>query len=145
VTFAYFDTSALLKRYIREPGSAQVASLLRRHDLLSSAITPVEILSALWRRKRSGDLSEENFSATLSRVQSDRTRWELIEVSATVLSRAEGFVQVVVPVRALDAIHVASLMVFHAASSVQIQFVTGDGRQRDAATNLGLDVVWVGQ
>jgi predicted nucleic acid-binding protein len=77
VTFAYFDTSVLVKRYIRERGSVQVASLLRRYELFSSAITPVEVLSALGRRRRDGDLSEENFSATLSRVQSDRVRWEL--------------------------------------------------------------------
>jgi predicted nucleic acid-binding protein len=89
VTFAYFDTSALVKRYVRERGSVQVGSLLRRYDLLSSAITPVEVLSALSRRKRAGDLSEENFSATLSRVQSDRLRWELVEVGGLVLGRAE--------------------------------------------------------
>jgi predicted nucleic acid-binding protein len=144
VTFAYFDTSALVKRYVRERGSAQVGSLLRRHDLLSSAITPVEILSALWRRKRSGDLSEEDFSALLSRVQSDRLRWELVEVGGAVLSRAEGIVQGNVPVRALDAVHVASLLEFQAASAIQISLVTGDARQRDAANYLGLGVIWVG-
>jgi len=144
VTFAYFDTSALAKRYIRERGSARVGSLLRRHDVLSSAITPVEILSALWRRKRSGDLSEEDFSALSSRVQSDRLRWELVEVSGTVLSRAEEIVQGTVPVRSLDAVHVASVLAFQVASSIQISFVTGDARQRDAATHLGLEVIWVG-
>jgi len=144
VTFAYFDTSALVKRYVRERGSARVVSLLRRHDVLSSAITPVEILSALWRRKRSGDLSDENFAATLSRVQSERIRWELVEVGGTVLSRAEEIVQGTVPVRALDAVHVASWLVFQAASSIQISFVTGDARQRDAANYLGLGVIWVG-
>jgi hypothetical protein len=35
-------------------------------------------------------------------------------------------------------------MVFQAVSSIEIPFVTGDVRQRDAATHLGLDVVWVG-
>ncbi|MBI2180827.1 MAG: type II toxin-antitoxin system VapC family toxin [Deltaproteobacteria bacterium] len=144
MTFAYFDTSALVKRYVRERGSAQVGSLLRRHDVLSSAITPVEILSALWRRKRSGDLSQEDFSALLSRVQSDRLRWELVEVGGTVLSRAEEIVQGTVPVRALDAVHVASLLAFQAASSIQISIVTGDARQRDAANYLGLGVIWVG-
>lgn len=144
MTFAYFDTSALVKRYVRERGSAQVGSLLRRHDLLSSALTPVEVLSALWRRKRNGDLSEGNLSITLSRVQNDRIGWELVEVGGTVLSRAEEIIQETVPMRALDAIHVASLMTFQAASSIQIPFVTGDTRQRDAATRLGLDVVWVG-
>ena len=144
MTFAYFDTSALVKRYVRERGSAQVGSLLRRHDVLSSAITPVEILSALWRRKRSGDLSEEDSSALLSRVQSDRLRWELVEVGGTVLSRAEEIVQGTVPMRALVAIHVASLLAFQAASSIQISFVTGDARQRDTANYLGVGVIWVG-
>ena len=145
MTFAYFDTSALVKRYVRERGSARVGSLLRRHDLLSSAIAPVEVLSALWRRKREGDVSEEDFSATLSRVESDRVRWELVETGGTVLSRAEEIVQGAVPMRALDAIHVASLITFQAASGTNIPFVTGDTRQRDAATHLGLHVVWVGQ
>jgi predicted nucleic acid-binding protein len=144
VTFAYFDTSALIKRYVREQGSARVMSLLSRHGLLSSAITPVEILSALCRRRHNGDLSEEDFAATLGRVQSERVRWELVEVGETVLSGAEKIVQETVPMRALDAVHVASLMAFHAASSMQIAFVTGDARQRDAANHLGLDVIWVG-
>jgi len=145
VTFAYFDTSALVKRYVGERGSAQVVSLLGRYDLLSSAITPVEVLSALWRRKRNGNLSEEHLFATLSRVDSDRVRWELVELGGTVLSRAEEIVQGTVPMRALDAIHVASLVTFQAASGIQIPFITGDGRQRDAAEQMKLDVVWVGQ
>jgi len=144
VTFAYFDTSALIKRYVREPGSARVVSLLRRHDLLSSAITPVEIMSALGRRRRDRELSEEAFVATLSRVRSERTRWELVEVGETILSRAEEMVQGTVPMRALDAIHVASLIVFQAAAGIRIPFVTGDGRQRDAGLLLGLDIIWIG-
>ncbi len=144
MTFAYFDTSALVKRYVREQGSARVDSLLRRYDLLSSAVTPVEVLSAVWRRKRAGDLSEENLLATLSRVQSDRVRWELVEVGEPVLRRAEEIVQGTVPVRALDAIHVASLITFQSAAGIRAPFITGDGRQRDAVERMKLDVVWVG-
>ncbi|HEY7553614.1 MAG TPA: type II toxin-antitoxin system VapC family toxin [Candidatus Binatia bacterium] len=144
MTFAYFDTSALIKRYVREPGSTRVVSLLRRHDFLSSAITPVEVMSALCRRKRNGELSEQDFTATLTRVQSERMRWELVEVGEMVLDRAEEIVQGTVPMRALDAVHVASLTAFQAAAGIRIPFVTGDGRQRDAATLLGLDVIWIG-
>jgi uncharacterized protein len=144
VTFAYFDTSALIKRYVSERGSARVVSLLRRHDLLSSAITPAEVISALCRRKRNGELSEEDFVATLSRVHGERTRWELVELGWTVLSRAEEIVQGVVPMRSLDAIHVASLVTFQAASGTRIPFVTGDDPQRQAAAYIGLDVVWIG-
>ena len=38
-TWAYFDTSALVKRYISEPGWLQIKQLLRRHEFLSSALT----------------------------------------------------------------------------------------------------------
>ena len=144
MSFAYFDTSALVKRYVRERGSAQVRSLLRRYDFLSSAITPVELLSALGRKKRAGDVSEEEFSTLLSRIQSERLRWELVEVTSSILSRAEEVIQGALPLRALDALHVASSMAFQAATSVEIPFVTGDGRQRDAANQLGMDVIWVG-
>ena len=144
MTFAYFDTSALIKRYVSEKGSARVVSLLRRHDLLSSAITPVEVMSALCRRKRNGELSDEDFAVTLSRVQGERTRWELVELGPTVLSRAEEIVQGIVPMRSSEAIHVASLVTFQAASGTRIPFVTGDERQREAAAYIGLDVVWIG-
>ena len=62
----------------------------------------------------------------------------------TVLSQAEEIVQGTVPMRALDAVHVASLTTFQAAAGIRIPFITGDGRQRDAATLLGLDIIWIG-
>ena len=144
-TWAYFDTSALVKRYVSEAGSLQVRELLRRHDFLSSTITPVELLSGLSRRRRAGDLSEEIFTALLRRIQRDRTRWELVEVGPMILNRAEQIVQGSVSIKTLDAIHVASLVTFQAASGTTIPFITGDTRQREAAGHVGLDVVWVGQ
>jgi hypothetical protein len=44
----------------------------------------------------------------------------------------------------MDAIHVASLVTFQAASGTRIPFVTGDDRQREAAAQIGLNVVWIG-
>lgn len=144
MTFAYLDTSAAVKRYVSEPGSLRVRALLRRHDFLSSAITPVEITSALCWRKQNGDLSEENFRTVLRRIQNDRRQWELVELGTMVLSRAEEIIQGSVPVKALDAIHIASLVTFQAAAGIRIPFITSDGKQRDAAAQMGLDIVWVG-
>ena len=143
-TWAYFDTSALVKRYISEPGSLQVRQLLRRHGFLSSALTPVELLSALSRRRREGDLSEPTFVALVRRIQLDRVRWELVEVGSLVLNRAEELVQGNLSLKTLDAVHVASLVIFQTSSGRGTPLVTSDGRQRDAATQLGLDVIWVG-
>jgi hypothetical protein len=76
-----------MRRYGRERGSVRVVSLLHRPDLLSSAITPVEVWSALSRKKREGDLSEEHFYTTLSKIQSERVHWALVEVSEPVLNQ----------------------------------------------------------
>jgi predicted nucleic acid-binding protein len=144
MAWIYLDTSALVKRYIREPRSAQVRALLRRHDFVSSAITPVEIASALHRRRREGDLSEENFAALTHRVRQDRLQWELVEVSSVVLDRAEELLQGVTPIRTVDAIQVASVLVLQSAARMPISFVTADVRQREAATELGLNIIWMG-
>ena len=119
-------------------------ALLHEHSLLTSAITPVEIASALVRRKRAGDLSEEDFLTTLRRVQNERVRWELVEAGEPVLTRAEEIVRGTVPVRTLDAIHVASLIAFQNSAAIQLPFVTADERQRAAGARAGLDVIWIG-
>jgi predicted nucleic acid-binding protein len=90
------------------PGSL-FASPIR---ILSSAITPVELLSALGRKKRTGDVSKEEFATLLSRIQSEWVRWELVEVTGSILSRAEEVIQGALPLRTLDALHVASSMAF---------------------------------
>jgi predicted nucleic acid-binding protein len=89
-------------------------------------------------------LSEQSFVALLRRIQLDRARWELVEVGSSVLNRAEELVQENVSIKTLDAIHVASLVTFQTAAGRGIPLITGDGRQREAATHLGLHVIWVG-
>jgi len=142
-TLAYFDTSVLVKRYIREPSSIHARDLLRRHRFLSSAIAPVETTSALRRRRIAGDLSERDFLAILTRIKRDCVYWELVEVSPQVLVQAEDLIRKT-DLRTLDALHVASVLVFQTTSGLRIPFVTGDQRQRDAGEQLDLDVVWVG-
>jgi hypothetical protein len=79
----------------------------------------------------------------LARVRLDRPYWKLVEVGLPVLGEAEEIIQKV-QMRALDAIHVASLMAFQGAAGIRVPFITGDGRQREAAEQMKLDVVWVG-
>lgn len=143
VNWAYFDTSVLVKRYVREKGSSLAQALLRQHRFLSSAIAPAEAMSALRRRRADGELADRVFTAILARLRKDREYWELVEVSPMVLDQAEELI-VSTALRTLDAVHVASAMTFQAASGFRIPFITSDGRQRDVAERLELDVVWVG-
>lgn len=140
--WAYFDTSVLMKRYVKEAGSGATRRLLQRFRFLSSAIAPVEAMSALSRRRASGDLAPQDFLAIRSRLHKDRAYWELVEVGGQVLRHAEDLVQKI-DVRTLDALHIASAITFQAASGLTIPFITSDAKQRDAAQASDLTVIWV--
>ena len=136
--WAYFDTSALVKRYVDEPGRRQVQQLLRRHDCVTSAILPVELRSALRRRVAERTLDSSRVSEILKRVAGDRAYWTVIEVSTEVLSGAEALVSVHA-LRTLDAIHVASAQLFAARLSISdLIFVSADKRQTEVANAIGL-------
>lgn len=144
--WGYFDTSVLVKRYVREPGSVRAQALLRRYGFLSSALVPVELLSVLHRRRATGELAPAGFAAILARIRQDRAHWALVEVTSAVLDRAEQVISHT-GVRTLDAIHLASALHARAAagaSGSQVPFVTADLPQREAALRLGLDIQWVG-
>ena len=56
----FFDSSALVKRYAKEPGSAWVRGLTQpkaAHTLYIARITAIEITSAITRKLRGGLLS----------------------------------------------------------------------------------------
>ena len=59
-----------------------------------------------------------------------------------VLRQAEDLVQKT-NVRTLDALYIASVVMFQAASGLSIPLITSDAKQRDAAQVTGLTVIWV--
>jgi predicted nucleic acid-binding protein len=139
---AYFDTSVLMKRYLWEAGAVLARALLRRHRLLSSAILPVEALAVLGRHRDGQGLSAADHAAILGRLQDDRAHWDLLDLTRTVLARAERLAMEQA-LRTLDALHVASAIEFETAADQRVPFVTADRRQRDAALRVGLDVTLV--
>ena len=141
-SWAYFDTSVLLKGYVPEPGKQQADSLARRHAVASSAITSLELTSALTRRRLGGELTEAEFRAGLRWAREDRDHWHLVDVTAGVLARAETIVHRTA-LKTLDAIHVASCLLFAETIEQRVPFVTADAQQRSAAERLALPVVWV--
>jgi len=140
--WAYFDTSVLVKRYVKEQGSAAARRLLQQYRFLSSAVVPVEALSVLSRRCTLGELTHRDFVAIQSRLHKDRSHWELVEVGEIVLNQAEELVQKT-GLRTLDALHLASILTFQVASGLTIPFITADVRQRKAAETLALNLIWV--
>ena len=138
MAWAYFDTSALVKRYVNEPGRREVSQLLRRHQLVTSAILPVEVRSAVRRRASEGTLDAARVPEVLRRLSKDRPYWTLVDVGSEVLAAAEALVGTY-PLRTLDAIHVASAQLFRSRVMLpDFIFVSGDERQTAAAGAVGL-------
>ena len=140
VRAAYFDSSVLLKRYIRENGSDRALALTHRHFIISAAIAPLEMRSALRRVEADGRLSTKAFQAALKRIQTERERWDLVAISAEILQSAERLT-IDLNIRSLDSIHVASALACQSRLKRRLPFVTADLRQRDAAQKLGLDII----
>ncbi|HEX9875937.1 MAG TPA: type II toxin-antitoxin system VapC family toxin [Gammaproteobacteria bacterium] len=138
MAYAYFDTSALIKRYVEELGRREVLQLLRKNDCVVSAVLPVEVRSALRRRVAEKTLDEKRVPAILKRLAADRPFWTVVEVSGEVLAAAETL-SAAHPLRALDAIHVASAQLFAArTASPKLIFVSADLRQTTAAAARGM-------
>ena len=144
MAWAYFDTSALFKRYVEEPGRREVLQLLRRHECVTSAVLSVEVRSALRRRIADATLDTWRASQILKRFAADRAFWTMVEVTRDVLATAETLVATH-PVRTLDAIHVASAQLFQARmTTAELIFVTADARQSEAAFAVGMTTRRVG-
>ena len=125
-----------------EPGAETASRLFRRFDVVSSAITPLELTSALVRRRAAAELTDRQFVQTVGRIREDRTHWRLVEPGDQVLSQAEEIIGTTV-VRTLDALHLASCLIFALLEGAHLPFVTADARQRAAAERAQLTVVWV--
>ena len=144
MAWAYFDTSALVKRYVHEVGHREVLQLLRRHDCVTSAIAPVELRSALRRRTAERELDPEQVPDILKRFAVDREFWAFLEVTSSVLTAAETLVAQN-PLRTLDAIHVASAQLLSVRlGSTPMMFVSADTRQSDVAASLRMTVRRIG-
>jgi len=141
--WAYFDSSAVVKLYVQESGRAAVLRLLRQHELVASAILPVEIRGALRRRAAEKVIQSSRLPAALQQLAKDRAQWNLLTVSTEILDRAE---QIVAghPVRTLDAIHIASAQEFAGRLQAHVPFISADHRQIEAAAAAGLIVQQVG-
>lgn len=141
--WAYFDSSAVVKLYVQENGRATVLRLLRLHEVVVSAILPVEIRGALRRRAEENTIESSRLPAALNQLTADRAQWNMLAVSTEILGRAEEIVAVHA-VRTLDAIHIASAKEFAERIQGRVPFISADHRQVEAAAAVGLTVQQVG-
>jgi predicted nucleic acid-binding protein len=143
-SWAYFDTSVIVKLYVEEPGTPEAKTLVQTHQLLSSVILPLEATSAFVRRRTAGELSVEMFATVLQHFREDIQFFEWVELTSLVRQGAESIL-CAHSVRTLDTIHLASAAIFKSHLELPaLPFITGDRRQLLGAEALGLATIFVG-
>ena len=134
-----FDSSALAKRYVLERGSDRVAELCARaEEVILSVVCIPEILSALNRLRRERLLTRNRYVRIKRALAADVEQATVLAITPPVLGRTVAALEKA-PLRALDAIHVATGL-----DSACELFVSADKRQCDAARKMGLTVELVG-
>lgn len=112
----FFDSSGLVKRYIAEVGSAWVQSLCApdaNNALYLSRITGAEVIAAIFRRQRMGDLLAEDAQAVSRRFREDfRQAYRVIEVTAEIVEQAMNLAERQA-LRGYDAVQLATALHLH--------------------------------
>jgi len=142
----FLDTSALLRRYdAAEPGGSRVRSVCApavRHTLLLTQLTPVEVASALQRKRRDGTLAAgEVLRVWRLFLAHRRSQYRRLMVTEAAYSRAEALVAAY-PLTAADALQLACALAAaeELGTRVRLQFWTADAQQARAARREGLHV-----
>jgi predicted nucleic acid-binding protein len=140
----FVDASALVKRYVAEHGSDVLRGLVRRRRALAaSRISSVEVPAAIWKRARAGDLAPDVAKRISSRVARDLAEMRVVEVRTAVLDRAAALVERR-PLRAYDAVQLASAAWLAAETGLAITFACSDAALSQAAAAEGLHALRVG-
>lgn len=131
----YFDTSALIKLFILEKGSENAQRLFHAHFPPATAVIAyAEIYSGVNRRKREGYLSSQQYTRLSRRFEEHWATYIRIELTEEVLAGAKKLLERY-PLRAFDAIHLASAISLQKGIREPLEFAAADSRLLDAASD----------
>ena len=134
----FFDSSAFVKRYVREEGTDVVLSWCdQATELCLSGIALPEIVSAFCRLLREDLVSPVQYRHLKTMLMADISDAAICDLAPEVIRQSIIRLEKNA-MRGMDAIHLGSAL----ALKVDL-FVSADARQCDAATQAGLRVVQV--
>jgi predicted nucleic acid-binding protein len=141
----FLDSSALVKRYISETGSAWVLGLFDPtldNEFFVAAITGVEIVAAITRRARSGSIAAADAALVCNQLRRDlQTDYQVIEITEGIVSSGMTLAETQ-GLRGYDAVQLAAGCAINELCAVNglspIIFVSADDELNLAAVNEGL-------
>ncbi len=136
----YLDSCIIVKLLVVEPDSEFFIGALEGKPLVTSELAQTEVFSALLARERAGKISAADrhraWREFEARIEAKEIRVE--PMNSLVLHKARHLLERChpdVPLRTLDAIHLATADLCH-----DFPLVTTAGRLREAATLMGFSI-----
>lgn len=134
----FCDTSALIKLYVREEGTDDVADQAAASDIVAVCrIAWVETMSAMARRAREapGDASE--IETARRRFAADWPHYLVLELTQELVELAGDYTDTFA-LRAYDGVQLAALQLMHREAPGEVKFACFDARLSKAAKVLGI-------
>lgn len=134
----YLDTSALVKRYFKEPYSDELLlKWMEATEVMTSSVAYAETLASFYRKKREAGLKDNLIRKIADSFCRDWKSFIRVELS----NELNEYIDTAVakyPLRGFDAIHLASAMIIHERLKHDFIFVCFDQRLIHAAQTEGI-------
>ena len=137
----YFDTSALVKRYIEEAGAPEVKTLFETESaILGSVIfTQVEMAAALQKAIQLGNASESLLSEIWQDFLEDWKSFTRIQVSSIMVEKASQF-SFAFKLRGTDSLHLAAAWLWQEKLALPVTLASFDRALWLAGRQAGVQV-----
>jgi uncharacterized protein len=135
---AYFDASALVKRYLVERGSQETIALTAESEMIATSIvTRAEIAAAFAKAARIGVVTHERARSAQRSFARDWPDLVLVPVTEALVERA-GTLAWDHGLRGYDAVQLASALTWQEAVGTQIVLASFDRQLWEATPKAGL-------
>ena len=139
MSFLYLDTSALVKAFVQEVGSAEVLQLMADLPIVgTSLITRVEFAATLAKLKRMKVLTDAHTTFAVNLMSQQWGNFIRIHLTEIIVDEAVSLTQTF-SLRGYDAVQLASAMVWRDTLSLPVTFATFDKKLWQAAGEAGFD------
>ena len=134
----YLNASALVKRYVAEAGSDEVAGLIERADVVGTVVlSRAEVAAALAKAQRMNVVPREGAEAALRAFGDEWAALVRIQMTEVLAARAAALAWAH-GLRGYDAVHLASALFWQDMLGEGVTVATYDRQLWDAAQAAGL-------
>lgn len=137
----YLDASALVKRYVAEAGTAEVAALVRQAEALGTAIiSRAEVAAALGKAARVKLVARDRAAAALAAFAEEWNDLIRLQLGEAIVARAAALAWDR-GLRGYDAVHLAAALFWYETLNEPVTLATYDRELWQGAKASGL-VPW---